>query len=279
MQSEQFLLHADIEERHWWFVARRRIMRRLVAQVLPPSRDTTIVDVGCGTGANIASLAGDYRCVGIDTSGEAIRLARQRFPAVEFLQGLAPRDLGPLASEARMVLLMDVLEHVEDDFAVFSELLAAASPGTYFLITVPADEALWSEHDESFGHYRRYDRRRLERIWEGLPVTALLSSYYNTRMYPLIRLIRARSRRRGRAAGRSGTDFWMPSGPVNRLLEAALAGEARSLVAQLSARRGRGYTFGASLLALLRREPGPVAVAQKPDDLAPDHSVGLRSGI
>lgn len=273
MQSEQFLLHADIEQRHWWFVARRRIMRRLVEQVLSPSRDVTVVDVGCGTGANIASLAADYHCVGIDTSAEAIGLAQQRFPGVSFLFGRAPRDLGKLARQARLFLLMDVLEHVEDDFAALAELLSAASPGAYFLVTVPADESLWSEHDESFGHYRRYDRRRLERLWEGLPVTALLTSYYNTRLYPLIRLIRARNRWRGRAAGRSGTDFWMPSGPMNRLLEATLAGEARSLVATMAGRRPRGYSYGASLVALLRREPGPIDAGRKPDDVASDHLV------
>jgi SAM-dependent methyltransferase len=274
MHSEQFLLHADIEERHWWFVGRRRIMRRLVMQVLPPARDAIVVDVGCGTGANVASLADAYDCVGIDTSAEAISLARRRFPNVRFLAGTAPGDLGELAGQARLFLLMDVLEHVEDDFAMLSGLLAAASPGACFLITVPADEALWSEHDESFGHYRRYDRHRLERLWADLPVTPLLASYYNTRMYPLIRLIRARNRRRGHAAGRAGTDFWMPRRPVNRLLEAALAGEARSLLGQLTGRRSGGYSYGASLVALLRREPGPIAVRRKPDDLRPDHAIG-----
>ena len=67
---------------------------------------------------------------------------------------------------------------------LFSELLAAARPGTYFLLTVPADQGLWSEHDKSFGHYRRYDLHRFEQIWQGLPVTPLLASYYNTRLYP-----------------------------------------------------------------------------------------------
>jgi len=272
MQSEQFLLHADIEERHWWFVGRRRIMRRLVTRVVPPARDVTVVDVGCGTGANIASLADAYDCVGIDASAEAIALARRRFPGVRFLVGTAPGDLGDLAGRARLFLLMDVLEHVEDDFAMLSELLAAASPGALVLVTVPADEALWSEHDESFGHWRRYDRRRLERLWAELPVTPLLVSYYNSRLYPLIRLIRARSRRRGRAAGRSGTDFWMPSRPVNRLLAATLAGEGRSLVRRLADGRAGAVGVAASLVALLRRDAGVIAVRPKPEDLPPDHA-------
>lgn len=270
MQTEQFQLHAEIEERHWWFVARRRIVRGLVGRVLPPSPDATIVDVGCGTGANIAALADEYRCVGIDTSGEAIRFARERFPAVQFLVGHAPGDLGPIGSEARLFLLMDVLEHVEDDFAMFSELLGALEPGSHLLITVPADPSLWSEHDESFGHYRRYDQERLAGVWADLPATPLLVSYFNTRMYALVRAVRAWNRLRGRASGRAGTDFWMPPGPLNRLLEATFAGEARALERALEGHHTQRYQRGASLVALLRREPGGINTRSKPDDTGAD---------
>ncbi|MBN2476959.1 MAG: class I SAM-dependent methyltransferase [Pirellulales bacterium] len=276
MQTEQFQLHADIELRHWWFVGRRRIMRRLVDTLLggdpqSPAGQAAVVDIGCGTGANIAALADGYRCVGIDTSAEAVELARQRFPQVEFLVGRAPGDLGSLMGQARLFVMMDVLEHVADDFAMLSELLSAAAPGSHFLLTVPADESLWSEHDESFGHYRRYDLQRFERVWADLPVTTRLLSYFNARLVPLIRMIRARNQRRGHAAGKAGTDFWVPIAPVNRLLGAVFAGEARRLAGMLRGRRCRGYAAGASLVAVLRREEGPIPVRQRPDDLPPDH--------
>jgi SAM-dependent methyltransferase len=270
MHSPQFQLHADIEQRHWWFVGRRRILCRLVEEVLAPSSSATIIDVGCGTGGNIAALADRYRCVGIDTSAEAIDLAHHRFQQVQFIAGQAPKDIGPLATEAKLFLLTDVLEHIEDDYAMFSELLAAASPGCYFLLTVPADESLWSEHDESFGHYRRYDPARLEGVWAGLPVTTLLVSHFNSRLLPVIRLVRAWNRRRGQAAGRSGTDFWLPNPLSNRLLTAAMAGESARLVAALHG-RGRGYSAGASLVALLRREEGEIAIRRKPTGLPADH--------
>ena len=270
MQRQQFQLHADIEHRHWWFVARRRIMRRLVSEVLGVSPETTVVDVGCGTGANIAALAQGYTCVGIDTSAQAIELARERFPHVQFIAGRAPHDLGEVMQRARLFTLMDVLEHVADDFAMLSELLAAAAPGSYFLLTVPADESLWSEHDESFGHYRRYDRSRFERLWAELPVRELLVSYFNVRLAPVIRLVRAWNRRRGKTAGEAGTDFWIPAAPVNRLLQAVFAGESRRLLALLRGRRARGYSSGASLMALLRREPGEIRLRCKPADLPPD---------
>lgn len=278
MKTEQFQLHADIEERHWWFVARRKIMQRLVRRVLPPSPETTIVDIGCGTGANIASFADDYHSVGIDTSGEAIRWSRERFPGVEFMVGRAPDELGTIVEQARMFLLMDVLEHVPDDFAMLSELMAAARPDSYFLLTVPANESLWSRHDESFGHFRRYNRGRLERLWADLPVEALVVSHFNARMYPLIRMVRACTWRRRETWGRAGTHFWMPPGPVNRLLEATLAGEANVLEDLLDGRRSQAYRTGSSLLALVRRKPGPISLCVRPDDVAPDlHAVPAAS--
>jgi SAM-dependent methyltransferase len=270
MQSAQFQLHAEIEERHWWFVARRRILRALVGEILPPSRETTVIDVGCGTGANLASLAADYRCIGIDTSPEAIRLAKQRFSAVQFIQGFAPADLGELINEARLMLLMDVLEHVPDDFRLFSSISAAVQPGTYLLVTVPADQRLWTGHDESFGHYRRYDRERLTRLWDGLPLKPLLVSHFNSRLYPLIKAVRTVNRWRGDVAGVAGTDFKLPARPLNQLLESTFAGEASRLRKSLHGRRG-GYRKGVSLIALLRREPGTISVRNKPISIAPDY--------
>src|SRR5256885_16595250 len=95
MQSAQFQLHAQIEERHWWFAARRRILGELVRYAAPPAanRQSFLVDIGCGTGANLAAFTGDYRCIGVDTSAEAIQLASSRFPEATFICGFAPHDV------------------------------------------------------------------------------------------------------------------------------------------------------------------------------------------
>ena len=270
MQTAQFQLHADIEDRHWWFVARRRIMSCLAAEIVPPSPRSLVIDVGCGTGANVAALADLYDCAGIDTSAEAIELARRRFSQVRFINGRAPDDLGDLISQARLILLMDVLEHVEDDFLFLSRLLAATAEGCHVLLTVPADQSLWSAHDEAFGHYRRYDKGRLEMLWSGLPVAPLLLSYFNSRLLPVIRAVRAWNQRRHRAAGQAGTDFWMPNRIANSLLTRTLAGESRRLVAALRG-KSRGYPAGASLVAILRRESGAIIAREKPADIGRDH--------
>jgi trans-aconitate methyltransferase len=270
MQSAQFQLHASLEDSHWWFTGRRRIMQDLVREILPASGAPTVIDVGCGTGANLAALDEDYTCVGIDPSDEAIELARRRFPGCRFLCGNAPDDLGEVLEAARLILLMDVLEHVPDDFAFLSGLLAASRPGTRFLVTVPANPSFWSAHDRSNGHYRRYDMDRLQRTWAGLPVTTLLLSHYNARLYPIANAVRSWSQWLGRATGRAGTDVSLPIRPINEGLRAVFAGESRILVDFLRKRRPQGYAAGLSLVALLLRVPGEIVVRGRPNTIAPD---------
>lgn len=270
MNTDLFRLHAELEERHWWFVARRRIMREVVRRIAPPAGRPRVVDVGCGTGANVAALAGEYECVGIDTSEAGIALARSRFPGVRYVHGRAPEDLGPGLDGADVVLLMDVMEHVPDDFLFFSRIFAAARPGTQFVVTVPAVPALWSQHDESFGHFRRYTPERLLRVWRDLPAQVRLLSYANTRLYPAIRAVRALNRLRGRSGGRAGTDLSVPPAPLNGALEAVFAGEAGRLLARLDRPAARAGRTGVSLLAVVRREPGEVVPISHPADVPPN---------
>ncbi len=269
MNAEVFRLNAELERDHWWFAARRAILGELVREVLRPSRQTTLLDVGCGTGGNLAALADDYHCIGIDPSPEAIRLAKDRYPRIEFLHGEAPDELPPAALRAKLVLLADVLEHVPDDRALFARLVAAARPGAHFLVTVPADASLWSPHDERHGHYRRYDRARFEQTWHGLPLEPRLVSHFNTRLYPLVKLVRGVNRRRGAARGAHGTDLKLPPAPVNRVLERIFRGEGRVLKELLGDRRRAGYAFGVSLIALLRRRVAVASPAEPRDVVVP----------
>jgi SAM-dependent methyltransferase len=285
MQSEQFQLHAQIEDRHWWFVGRRRILRELVHKISPPPHGGNdgrhphpgplprgegerkiVVDIGCGTGANLAALADEYRCVGIDTSAEAIELAQRRFPGVTFVCGSAPQDVKPWLKQASVVLLTDVLEHVKDDRGLLAEIIQACSPGVQILITVPADMRLWSPHDVAFGHYRRYDAENLAAVWAGLPVSPRLVSHFNTRLYPVVRAVRTLSRWRGRTAGEANTDFKLPVKPVNMALEKCFEGESRRLLRALDTNK-LAYRQGVSLVAVLMRDGNLLTQSKLPSSL------------
>lgn len=254
VNEEQFRLHAEIEDRHWWFVARRQILRRLVEQLVPPSPAAKLIDVGCGTGGNIGGFADAYDCLGIDTSSDAIQWAAQRFPEVKFVQGFAPGDIFDAMGEADLVMLNDVLEHVEDDFGLLGNLITSMRPGAYLLLTVPADRQLWSEHDVSFGHFRRYTQTRLRRVWSELNVDVRLVSHFNTRLYLPVRAVRTWTRLRGKALGAAGTDFAIPPAPLNRLLTRLFAGESERLSDILQGQPRHGYRRGVSLIAVLQRQ-------------------------
>lgn len=291
MQRAQFELHAMLEDRHWWFVARRRIIGRIIDQLLSAKAGNTtsmaagrpqfaaharevdrplVIDIGCGTGANIAALADRYRCVGIDTSPDAIQWAHQKFPHVRFIQGYAPKDLEGLVGEASVITVMDVLEHVEDDFELLSSLLAECATGAHLLLTVPADLSLWSKHDETFGHFRRYDADRLAQLWEGLPVECLLLSHYNSRLYPLVKAVRSFNSLFHRSAGDYGTDFRLPTAPVNWAFENVFAGEANVLFDCMAGKQAP-YSRGVSLIAVLRRKPGAIRSRNKPRGIESDY--------
>jgi len=256
MQTEQLQLHSRMEETHWWFTGRRKIIRRLVQQVLPPSAGGTLVDIGCGTGGNLAAFAGEYNCLGWDPSEEAIRLARRRFPGKQFLSGSLPETLASLPAPPDLILLLDVLEHIREDASFFSEIAGVVRPGGYLLITVPAGMELWSPHDVTFGHFRRYNRPELERLWEKESLSPLLFSHYNARLYPVVRCVRFWTRHRGQTLGEGQSDFQVPPAPINRLLEGVLSSEADELVRCLRGDRRRGFSQGVSLIALLQKQEG-----------------------
>jgi SAM-dependent methyltransferase len=263
MKTLLYRVNFDLEFRHWWFRSRRQILCDLIRDVLPPSKTALVAEIGCGTAGTIGVLSKDYRCIGVEPSAEAIALARRRFPDIQYLCGFAPEVVRPVASAVRVFLLADVLEHVADDQGLIASLVDMAAPGAYFLITVPADMSLWSSHDEAHGHCRRYDAAMLAGLWRRLPVDARLLSHFNSRLYPLIKMVRVARRWLRGTWGPAQTDLTMPFRPVNRLLECLFAGEGRVL-RDARTGKGGGYRRGASLVALLEKRTEAAAAQCAP---------------
>ena len=249
MDVEQFEQNAEIELTHWWFRGRRQVIERLVSQVVEPGG--RILEVGCGTGGNVAKLSETYQCTGIDVSEVAINFARSRFAELDFRLGFAPADVIEESRSADLILIADVLEHVANDFDLLANLIDEAKDGAWILMTVPARMDLWSPHDVSHGHYRRYTPAKLANLWEGLPVEQRLLSHFNTRLFPLIWSVRAITSRIGKSVGKANTDLSVPPQPANSLLTRIFGGEASRLERAYKG-EGRGYARGVSLVAMLQ---------------------------
>jgi SAM-dependent methyltransferase len=149
----------EMEESYWWFVARRRLVCEFARELGLPDH-SLLLDVGCGTGANMKAFGDNFECVGIDMSSAALCFCRSR--GLESVVQARIEDSGMAGDAFDVVTALDMLEHVDDDMAALRELWRVSRPGGFLLITVPAFGFLWSEHDEALQHRRRYTAAELE---------------------------------------------------------------------------------------------------------------------
>lgn len=249
MKQEHFQLLFDLEASHWWFKARRNIISNLIFHLVPPSQDTTILEVGCGTGGNLLELSQHYHVAGCDISAEAISFAKQKLPDIDLVVGSAPDDVERDLNGAKVVLLLDVIEHVKDDKRLVVNLIAGMKPSSFLIVTAPADRKLWSPQDEAVGHVRRYELTDFNSLTDGLPVECLLTSYFCSRLYPIIRVVRAINNLQGKASGQNGTDFWMPTTLINDGLTNVFAGELMALKRKMRSCES-AFRFGSSIIGI-----------------------------
>ncbi len=240
----------QLEQRHWWFAAKRRIVLSLLESYLPRSQSEDlprVADIGCGCGMMLRDLLDNgYDAFGIDASEVAREFCRQR--GVEVVAGELPggMDVAPASMDA--VLMLDVLEHIDDDAAAFGEAANLVRPGGIVICTVPAYQWLWTPRDEFHHHKRRYNRGQLRTVLcaaENVGVEQL--SYMNSLLFPLAcvsRMAEKLIRRKDNA-----TDLTVPALGLNRALQAIFQSERRRLS------RGRGFPFGLSLVGVVRKQP------------------------
>jgi len=232
---------ALLDGQHWWFTARRRILDGVIERVVRPPRDARILELGAGTGHNLAMLsrfgqveASELDPVARDLAGE--RLGR---PVVE--AALPDLSMFPEATYD-LIALLDVLEHVTDDRATLEAIRERLKPGGALLLTVPINPWMWSAHDVAHHHHRRYRRREIRDLARSAGYEIGLLSPFNSLLFPPIAAVRLL----GKLTHKDDSDDAMPPAPVNKLLD-AIFGLERALIGRVP------LPFGVSLVAVLRR--------------------------
>jgi SAM-dependent methyltransferase len=236
----------DLDERHWWFAGRRRIVNAELERLSLPSPASTL-DAGCGSGRNMVDLARYGPVAGLELSPQAAEIAvargvgEVRMGRVEEL----PWDDGTFD----LVTCLDVIEHTPDDEITLRELRRVTRPGGFLLVTVPAYQALWSAHDVLSGHFRRYRPRTLTQALTRADWTVTRLTAFNTLLLLPAALVRAAQRRRHGAPPGVRSELELTPSWLNHALEQPLRAEAALL------RRGARLPAGLSLLAVARRGP------------------------
>jgi SAM-dependent methyltransferase len=173
----------DKVDSHWYYRSKSLALLKFLRSIKSINK---VLDVGAGSGIfskQLLQSTDAEESVCVDTGYPEEKRETINGKTIEFKKGFA-------GSDADIVLLMDVIEHIEDDVFFVKDIADKVKPGTSFLITVPAFQFLFSGHDSFLKHCRRYNISQLESCLEKAGLKVLKSRYYFGSLFPLIALLR-----------------------------------------------------------------------------------------
>ena len=249
MEKDFYLQYASVEDKHWWFVARRQILQQVILQMNLP-KNAQILEAGCGTGGNLQMLSRYGLVSAMELDEIACQLANQR-QVTQVKRGSLPDNI-PFKSDYDLIVILDVIEHLDDDLSALKALYYKLKPGGYLLVTVPAYMFLWSEHDEINHHKRRYRLKGLKKVVKKAGYEVNYGSYFNTILFPLILIARSLAKllpkqNKNDNKNKNSSDLKVPSKSVNKILQRLFASESYFI---------NRFTlpFGVSVLLLARKQ-------------------------
>jgi SAM-dependent methyltransferase len=243
MEHHTYALMYEIEETHWWFLGRRHILAGFVTQIC---RDLgggrpRILDVGCGTGANLRLLSQFGAAYGVDISAEALAFCRAR--GLDQVRAGAAERLPFGDGEFDLVTGLDVIEHLDDDVAGLREMHRVLRSGGHALLFVPAFRFLWGVQDDISHHRRRYTLAELRRVATQAGFEVVRATYANLTFFLPTLVGRALMRLTGlRPASENNLTIRALNRPLGRIL-----GAERALLRHVD------LPIGVSAIAVLRR--------------------------
>ena len=244
MKGDYRAVTLAVEDSHWWYRGRRRVVRAALGTLDLPS-PARALDAGCGGGGTLPMLAALGSVRGLEPSPEAAAVARSR-GAGEVVEGVL-EALPFEDSFFDFATSLDVIEHLDDDVAGLRELRRVVRPAGFLVVTVPAYPGLYGPHDVANEHRRRYLRRTLVEAAEGAGWSVRLVTHFNSLLFPALAPYRLMQRRRHPGGTQEASDFERSPAWLTHALELPLRAEASAV------RRGVRLPVGLSILAVLER--------------------------
>jgi SAM-dependent methyltransferase len=211
---------AEIDERHWWYVARRKVLAELIRRNVRPPRNSKLLEIGCGTGHNLKMLAEFGTVDGLEID-EAARSFAEKRVGHEILSAPLPELAGIPERNYDVIGAFDVIEHIPDDEGAISSIARLLKPTGKLVMTVPAHQWMWSAHDVVNHHHRRYSKKTLKGLIDGSPLKLESMGYFNSLLFPVAVAERLLSKVRGK----DDANLAPPAEPINQALERIFAAE------------------------------------------------------
>ena len=252
MEEQDYRTTYELEDHNWWFVGMRRIGLALLAPAWerpPGTAPPRILDVGCGTGIVLEHLEPYGPATGLDFSATALEFCRKR-GATRLVQGKGEHL--PFADDSfDVVTAFGVVEHIDDDRGALAEWCRVLKPGGHLVLLTSSYQWLWSGHDVSNHHVRRYLLRQVRGLVEGAGLRPERLSYVNTLLFPVILAIRVVERlRRGGGHPEPHKDTGEVPEPLNRVFVRLLEMEGRII-------RRLPLPFGVSIIGRATKPEQP----------------------
>jgi SAM-dependent methyltransferase len=190
MKEHTYPIMFRVEQSHWWYTGRRKILTRFIEDICRrvTDRRPRILDVGCGTGANLLMLSQFGDAEGVDLSEDALAFCRER--GLEKVKLGAAEKLPYDDGTFDLVTALDVVEHLDDDLAGLREMQRVLRPGGRVLLFVPTFMFLWGLQDDVSNHRRRYRLPELRRVLEQAGFEIERTTYANITFFLPILLAR-----------------------------------------------------------------------------------------
>jgi len=188
---------AALDQQHWWYVARRRVLTELIRRRVRPPAGARLLEIGCGTGHNLTMLSQFGSVDALEVDQTARSLAEKRLGKPIFSAPL-PDLAGVPVGQYDLVAALDVVEHIEDDRAALQGIARLLKRGGKLLATVPAHQWMWSAHDVVNHHQRRYSKSAFRKLIEDSPLKLEAIGYFNSLLFPVAVAERLMSKARGK---------------------------------------------------------------------------------
>ena len=191
MDSNYYIEYFPLERNHWWFRARQKILIEHLSS-LRLGANTNVLNIGIATGATSEMLEQFGAVKSVEYDKECYDFVKQKLPKLDLDLG-SITDLSYPDNSYDLVCAFDVIEHVEDDKKAVSEIIRVCKPEGHVVVTVPAFQYLWGQHDIVNHHYRRYTKKEFKKLFQQ-GGTISYSAYFNFFLFFPIFFFRISSR-------------------------------------------------------------------------------------
>jgi len=225
MDIKELQIENYIKQNHPWEFARCKLVKDLLRKYIEPHKDQTFLDIGSGDIFFLTEFSKNYsnkKLIAVDTAynNDLITYLTKKHKDQEVIFFKSIDEIKEIHSHVSLIFLLDVIEHIENDIDFLKQLSTQTyvQADTFFLITAPAYQTLFCNHDKWLGHYRRYSQKQLKEHIQQAGLSYITGGYFFTSLL-LPRFLQKIFQNRKKEESISGIGDWKGGKLISSIYE------------------------------------------------------------